>query len=71
MKERELRTLKFKQLFDSPVRAKKDPDGEGKGAGGSFGAQSARAGAVGRSNTKTSDELTRPPFDGLPAAANG
>ena len=48
VKERELKVLKFKKLFDSPARDKKET------SGGSFVARSARAAYLGRSITKTS-----------------
>ena len=56
MKERELKVLKFKTLFESPAREKKE------GNGGSFIAKSARAAFLGRSVTKTSEELENLPL---------
>ena len=57
MKERELKVLKFKNLFDSPTRERKD------NLGGSFiVAQSARGAAIGRSVTKTSEEYRQMPL---------
>ena len=58
MKERELKVLKFKTLFESPTtRDKKE------GHGGSFiGAKSARAAYLGRTLTKTSEDLNKLPL---------
>ena len=49
VKERELKVLKFKSLFETPAREKRS---------GTIAAHSARAG-LGRSITKTSDELKK------------
>ena len=52
VKQRELKILKFKSVFESPVHEKRDA------VGGSFvAAASARAAYLGRSITKTSEEL--------------
>lgn len=53
VKQRELKVLKFKSLFESPHEDKK-----GEGKGGSFVmAASARAAYLGRSITKTSEDF--------------
>ena len=63
VKERELKILKFKTLFESPA---KEPNPK-QALGGSFQAQSARAAFLGRSVTKTSDDFKRMPLlDVLP-----
>jgi hypothetical protein len=62
VKERELKVLKFKSLFETPAREKRP-------SGGSFVApQSARTAAcLGRSVTRTSDEFRKMPLlDVLP-----
>lgn len=55
VKERELKVLKFKTLFDTPAREKRSH-------GGSFIAQSARTAQLGRSITKTSDDFRKMPL---------
>jgi len=53
VKERELKVLKFKTLFETPAREKRT---------GSIVAHSARAGFEGRSITKTSEDLKKMPL---------
>ncbi len=65
VKERELKVLKFKTLFDTPAREKRTH-------GGSFAANSARTAQLGRSITKTSDDFKKMPLlEILPHARNG
>ncbi len=65
VKERELKVLKFKTLFDTPAREKRTH-------GGSFAANSARTAQLGRSITKTSDDFKKLPLlEILPQARNG
>ena len=59
VKQRELKILKFKTLFESPETDKK------QGKGGSFVAASARAAYLGRSITKTSDDFNKLPLESL------
>lgn len=67
VKERELKVLKFKALFESPSE-KKEPT-----SGSSVLARSARAAFLGRSVTKTSEDLKKLAiFDGdVPLTRNG
>ena len=61
MKQRELKILKFKTLFESPETDKKLTKG------GSFVAASARAAYLGRSITKTSEDFNQLPLESLMA----
>lgn len=53
VKERELKVIKYKTLFDTPVREAKKP------SGGSFVLNSARTAVVARSMTKTTEDFQR------------